>query len=84
MSKLKKCNKDDLEYTMAQIFVGFFIVGAFILLAIIPVSIFIGGIISTILIAAWVAVWGLSFVVFLAWPYIRWITTKVYEVIKDS
>lgn len=69
---------------MDQILLWFIVIGAFALLAIIPVTVFIGGTAATICIAVWMAIWGLSFVVFLAWPYIRWMTAKVYDVIKDS
>jgi hypothetical protein len=84
MNKVKECNKDYLEEVMSQIFVWFFVVGAFALLAIIPVSLFIGGTAAVICIAAWVVIWGLSFVLFLAWPYVLWMTKKIYEVINNS
>jgi hypothetical protein len=85
MSKIRKsCNKEYLEDIIEQIFVWFFVVGAFALIAIIPVSLFIGEPAATICIAIWVALWGVSFVVFLAWPYIRWMTAKVYDVINNS
>lgn len=81
---MKRCNRDYLEEVMDQIFIWFIIIGALALLAIIPVAVFIGGTATNICIAVWMAIWGLSFVVFLAWPYIRWMTTKIYELIKDS
>ena len=81
---MKKCNKNLVEDVMEQIFVWFFIIGAGALIAFIPVSFFIGSTAATICIAVWVAIWGVSFVVLLAWPYIRWMTSKVFDVIKDS
>lgn len=85
MSKVKKsCNKKYTEEVIEQIFVWFFIVGAVALIALIPIVLFIGGTAANICIAVWVAIWGISFVVFLSWPYIRWMTTKVYDVINNS
>lgn len=85
MSKTRKrCNKKYMEDVIEQIFVWFFIVGAAALITLIPIVLLIGGTAANICIAIWVAVWGISFVVFLAWPYIRWMTTKVYDVINNS
>lgn len=81
---MTKNNKVYLEEVMGQIFVWFFIVGAIVLVILLPVILFIGGTAANICIAVWMAIWSLSFVVFLAWPYIRWTTTKLYDVIKDS
>lgn len=81
MSRVRKCNKDILEEVMEQIFIFFFVLGVFVLLAVIPIAVLFGATAATICIAVWVCVWGLSFVLFLAWPGIRWVASKISELI---
>lgn len=80
---MNRSNKYIVEDMIENIFVWFFIIGAGALLAIIPISLFIGQAAATVCIIVWVAIWGVSLLILLVWPYLRWLTKIVLDIIKS-
>lgn len=76
-------NRDYIQDLIEDLFIWFIVTGGLVLLSIIPAMIFFGNLAAFICILIWMAIWGLSFALFLSWPFIRWITLKVSRLIKE-
>jgi len=76
-------SRDYIEDLIEDLFIWFIVIGGLILILIIPTMIFFGNLAALICLSIWIAIWGLSFVLFLSWPFVRWITLKVSRLIKE-